>query len=92
MLARGPIPAGSELTISYVDMKLPRAIRRQALRDGYGFWCECVRCEKEKREEEKAQHAKEEQAAKKEEKKEANGKANTQVAAKMDELAVDDML
>lgn len=48
MLARDSIPEGTELSISYVDLSLPRAVRRQALRDGYGFWCECPRCQKEK--------------------------------------------
>ena len=57
MLARETIQPGTELTISYVNTALPRNVRRQALRDGYGFWCECVRCERERREEEKAAKA-----------------------------------
>ncbi|KIR28868.1 putative protein lysine methyltransferase SET5 [Cryptococcus deuterogattii LA55] len=48
ILARHGIQPGEELTISYVNMKMPRDERRQALREGYGFWCACDRCVREK--------------------------------------------
>lgn len=48
LLARHTIPAGEELTISYVPLDMPRGERQKALRLGYGFWCDCVRCEREK--------------------------------------------
>lgn len=50
ILARHGIQPGEELTISYVNMKMPRDERRQALREGYGFWCACGRCVREKEE------------------------------------------
>jgi flagellar biosynthesis/type III secretory pathway protein FliH len=59
VIAREPITPGTELTITYVDPSLPRNVRRQALRDGYGFWCECARCEREKRAEEEERAARE---------------------------------
>lgn len=48
MLARRVIHPGEELTISYVNIAMPRNERRRALREIYGFWCNCPRCEKEK--------------------------------------------
>lgn len=36
--------AGEELTLSYVDVGVPTARRRAALREGYGFDCACARC------------------------------------------------
>ncbi|WVR03175.1 hypothetical protein IAU60_000166 [Kwoniella sp. DSM 27419] len=53
MLARKTIHPGEELTISYVDQRLGRDERRTALREGYGFWCICPRCVREKKEAEK---------------------------------------
>lgn len=79
MLARNTITPGTELTISYVNLELPRDVRRQALRDGYGFWCECVRCEKERVETEAAA-----QPA-----VTATADVVDDVTAKMDQLAVD---
>ncbi|KAE8541065.1 putative protein lysine methyltransferase SET5 [Cryptococcus gattii VGV] len=48
ILARHEIQPAEELTVSYVNMKMPRDERRQALREGYGFWCACDRCVREK--------------------------------------------
>ncbi len=39
-----PIAAGEELTIGYVDLGKPRAVRQQELWAGYGFACTCSRC------------------------------------------------
>ena len=58
-LARRPLNAGEELTISYVDFDIPRDARREHLRDAYGFWCNCPKC---KREASKATHASHETA------------------------------
>ncbi|KAI0367136.1 SET domain-containing protein [Pilatotrama ljubarskyi] len=41
--AVAPIPAGSQIFISYVDLALPRAQRREAL-SSYGFTCMCTAC------------------------------------------------
>lgn len=46
MLARRDIEVGQELTIPYVNFDLPREQRRQDLREAYGFWCNCERCER----------------------------------------------
>lgn len=100
ILARRTIHPGDELTVSYVNLELPWDVRRQALRDGYGFWCECVRCEKERVEEEKeaARKAAAREAVAKamanhaEAKKAAKDGAVDELTAKVDELAVDDML
>ncbi|ORY23564.1 hypothetical protein BCR39DRAFT_348737, partial [Naematelia encephala] len=48
LLARRNIHPGDELTISYVDTASPRTQRRSELRESYGFWCTCPRCQKEK--------------------------------------------
>lgn len=55
------------MSISYVDFSMPRDVRRQALRDGYGFWCECPKCVRE----EKAEKAEAAKAAKLKAEKEA---------------------
>ena len=41
------IPAGTEITVSYVDDSLELDERQHELRD-YGFTCHCERCEAEK--------------------------------------------
>ncbi|TXT05059.1 hypothetical protein VHUM_03879 [Vanrija humicola] len=99
ILARRTIHPGDECTISYVDLSLPWDVRRQALRDGYGFWCECVRCERERVEEEKeaarkatARAAVAQAMANHAEAKKAAKDGVDELAAKVDELAVDDML
>ncbi|KAF8601577.1 hypothetical protein BDV93DRAFT_524753 [Ceratobasidium sp. AG-I] len=38
------IKPGEELTISYVDQSLPRALRRSMMREQYMFTCECPMC------------------------------------------------
>lgn len=35
---------GEELTIPYVDTRLPREERRSKLRKNFAFECECARC------------------------------------------------
>ena len=47
--ALGDRAAGDELTISYVDGRLPYAERRKILRDHYGFDCACGRCAAERK-------------------------------------------
>jgi SET and MYND domain-containing protein len=42
-----PIPAGSELLMSYFQVTLPRAQRQERLLRDYGFRCACPRCELE---------------------------------------------
>ncbi|OCF34784.1 protein lysine methyltransferase SET5 [Kwoniella heveanensis CBS 569] len=54
MLARKTIHPGDELVISYVNQNLSMDERRNALREGYGFWCACTRCVREKKEQDKA--------------------------------------
>jgi len=44
LIALMPIPAHSELFVSYVDESLPGAERRKFLRSQYGFACRCARC------------------------------------------------
>lgn len=41
---RRPLKKGEQLTISYIDEKIPRKMRRQILHDAYDFWCFCDRC------------------------------------------------
>ncbi|GIL85141.1 hypothetical protein Vretimale_10792 [Volvox reticuliferus] len=43
VLAQRDIPAGEEITLSYIDVSLPYKERQSELRD-YGFVCRCVRC------------------------------------------------
>ena len=40
---------GDELTISYVEPRLPYYERRRVLRDSYGFDCDCDRCARERK-------------------------------------------
>ncbi|WWD22794.1 hypothetical protein CI109_107288 [Kwoniella shandongensis] len=63
ILARRTIHPGDELLISYVNFAKPREERRNDLREGYGFWCSCPRCVREKKEEEKAAQAQAKAAA-----------------------------
>lgn len=44
--ATAAIPAGTEITISYIDTELPLRERQAALAD-YGFTCRCGRCLRE---------------------------------------------
>lgn len=105
MLARRTVHPGDELTVSYVDFNLPRRARRQALRDGYGFWCVCAKCQREEREEEAERRRLRAEREAREAEKEAKGAQGGEegkkegekgdvddVAAKLEELAVDDML
>ena len=39
-----PVKQGEELTISYVDDKLPREQRRKELSEGWAFECQCPKC------------------------------------------------
>ncbi|GIL65835.1 hypothetical protein Vafri_19475 [Volvox africanus] len=43
VLAQRDIPAGEEITVSYIDLSLPYKERQADLRD-YGFVCRCARC------------------------------------------------
>lgn len=86
MLARRTIHPGDELTVSYVDFRQPRRARRRALRDGYGFWCVCARCVREEREEDA------ERERLRAQREERSNRDADEVAAKLEELAVDDML
>ena len=47
VIAEAGIPEGEELCFSYVDTSWPREARRHALREGYGFDCDCRRCAEE---------------------------------------------
>ncbi|KZT54731.1 hypothetical protein CALCODRAFT_485295 [Calocera cornea HHB12733] len=49
LLDGGVLPAGDEITISYVSVSLPRPTRRAQLASEYYFDCSCVRCEEEDR-------------------------------------------
>ena len=42
--AREEIPAGTQLTTSYVSSALERNQRRQQLHDVWNFWCRCATC------------------------------------------------
>ena len=44
VMALRPVARGEELTISYVDVRLPFQERRRILRDHYQFECRCPRC------------------------------------------------
>ncbi|KZO97657.1 hypothetical protein CALVIDRAFT_78055 [Calocera viscosa TUFC12733] len=48
------LPAGEEITISYVSVSLPRPNRRAQLASEYHFDCSCERCEDEDRRKTKA--------------------------------------
>ena len=48
ILAKQYVPAGDEITISYIDELLPYAERQAALTD-YGFTCRCPLCQKDQR-------------------------------------------
>ncbi|KAK9818158.1 hypothetical protein WJX72_007975 [[Myrmecia] bisecta] len=39
------LSAEEELTISYVDVLLPRELRRSQLHERFCFWCECQQCQ-----------------------------------------------
>jgi hypothetical protein len=41
------IEKGEELTISYIDVSEPRAMRRKTLRERYFFTCTCPLCQQE---------------------------------------------
>ena len=47
-LARRTIHPGEELTLPYVNPAMPKFHRRQILREQYGFWCNCPKCQREK--------------------------------------------
>jgi hypothetical protein len=47
MIARRNINPGEELTLCYVNPKMPRSQRRSTLRELYGFWCGCPKCKRE---------------------------------------------
>lgn len=44
IVARRPIAAGEELTISYVDPEMDDEDRREELEETYGFECACSKC------------------------------------------------
>ena len=44
IVARRPIAAGEELTISYVDPEMDDEDRREELEETYGFECACPKC------------------------------------------------
>ena len=46
IVAKEDIPAGDELTISYIDESLPFDQRQEALQD-YGFVCQCRLCQQQ---------------------------------------------
>lgn len=46
IVATQDIPAGEEITISYVDESLPYELRQEALQD-YGFLCCCPLCQEQ---------------------------------------------
>ncbi len=41
------IAAGEPLTVAYLDVDLPAALRQERLNFGYGFACSCQRCQEE---------------------------------------------
>lgn len=45
-VAGAPIPLGTELCISYLDVDQPREARRELLLHKYGFECDCARCQR----------------------------------------------
>ncbi|DBA72664.1 TPA: hypothetical protein ACH3X2_010405 [Trebouxia sp. C0005] len=46
IIAKHSIPAGEEITISYIDESLSYEERQEALKD-YGFVCKCLLCQQE---------------------------------------------
>jgi hypothetical protein len=48
MVARRTINPGDELTLPYVNFNMERDDRRKMLRELYGFWCSCPKCQREK--------------------------------------------
>ncbi len=46
VIAKHSIPAGEEITISYIDESLSYEERQEALQD-YGFVCKCLLCQQE---------------------------------------------
>ncbi|KAI0998645.1 hypothetical protein K3495_g9553 [Podosphaera aphanis] len=42
------IEAGEEITVSYINMFLPREERQQRLRNSWGFTCTCAHCTRDK--------------------------------------------
>ena len=46
IIAKHSIPAGEEITISYIDESLSYEERQEALED-YGFVCKCLLCQQE---------------------------------------------
>ena len=44
LLARHAIPAGTQLTTSYVQTTQPTKARRQQLYNTWNFWCCCDKC------------------------------------------------
>ena len=59
LAAAKPVAAGSELTVSYVPLALPRQ-QRQALLSSYGFVCCCPRCEAEAQQQQQQQQQQQE--------------------------------
>ncbi|WWC85427.1 uncharacterized protein L201_000290 [Kwoniella dendrophila CBS 6074] len=53
IIVKKTVHPGDELFISYVNQNLSRDERRSKLREQYGFWCFCNRCNKEKKLEDK---------------------------------------
>ncbi|CAL6025115.1 SET_domain-containing protein [Hexamita inflata] len=41
-----PVQAGQELYISYIDDKMDRNQRRKELQEGWGFVCQCTKCQR----------------------------------------------
>ena len=50
LVARRPISAGEQLTITYVDSGAPMEERRAELEHAYGFTCRCAMCREEEAE------------------------------------------
>ncbi|KAF8641802.1 hypothetical protein AX16_009783 [Volvariella volvacea WC 439] len=46
IIAIKPIAPNEEITTSYIDITLPRLLRRKSLRETYHFTCECSLCSK----------------------------------------------
>jgi hypothetical protein len=50
LVTRRPVPAGAELSITYLDSSLPVNVRRGKLHHGYGFECGCAMCSRQMKE------------------------------------------